>query len=137
MKNIYKKVNRTDHVYVKTAERRKVCTLKNAIDVIIKGKLFCLSHMGQTKHKDALQLCQNLNATLPLPRSLKEHNHFVESFKRLGIENKMKDASTKIILNAGRLPNKGKVILYCFPLTIIGYLLANIQLTLCRPLPFA
>ena len=85
-----------------------------AIDVNIDGKLFCLAHMGQAKHKDALQLCQNLNASLPLPRNLKEHRQFIESFKRLGIEKKMKDVSTKIVLDVRRLPKKGKVTFFLF-----------------------
>ena len=114
MKNIHKKDNRTDHAYVKSTERRKVCSLKNAIDLHIDGKLFCLAHIGQTKHKYALNMCQNVNATLPLPRSLKEYNHLTESFKRLGIDTKLKDFSTKIVLNARRLPNKGRVSLFYF-----------------------
>ena len=109
MNKIYKSVNQTDNIHVKPAERPEVCSLKNAIDLHIDGKLFCLAHIGQTKHKDALQLCQTLNATLPLPRTLKENKNFVESFKRLGIDNKMKDFSTKIVLDVRRLPNKGRV----------------------------
>ena len=140
MKKIYKRANETDPA-VKPADpvlsRPKICSLQNAIDVNIDGKLFCLAHLGQTKHKEALQLCQNLNATLPLPRSLKEHNHFIESFNRLGIENKMKDVSTKIVLDARRLPKKGRVIKFCFLQSIMTYLLAEIQLTICRSLLFA
>ena len=103
MMNTYKKINRTDHKYVKPAERRNVCTLKNAIDVNLDGKLFCLAHIGQRKHKEAFQACQSLNAKLPLPKSIKEHNHFIESFERLGISHKMNDISTKIILDVYRL----------------------------------
>ena len=114
MNKIYKSVNQTDNIHVKPAERPEVCSLKNAIDLHIDGKLFCLAHIGQTKHKDALQLCQTLNATLPLPRTLKENKNFVESFKRLGIDNKMKDFSTKIVLDVRRLPNKGRVRLIFF-----------------------
>ena len=73
----------------------------------IDGKLFCLAHFGQRKHKDALELCQSLNATLPLPTSITEHNHFIESFKRLRINEKMNDFSTKIVLDVRRL-TKGK-----------------------------
>ena len=143
MGKIHKKANETDSIVVKPADqsqvlsRPKFCSLKNAIDVNIDGKLFCLAHIGQTKHKDALQLCHNLNATLPLPRSLKEHSHFIESFKRLGIEKKMKDVSTKIVLDARRLPKKGRVISFCFLQSILGYLLAKIQLTICRSFLFA
>ena len=111
MSKIRKSANETDHVVIKPAERSEVCSLRKAIDVNIDGKLFCLAHVGQAKHKNALQMCQNLNATIPLPRSLKEHNHLIESFKRLGIEKKMKDVSTKIVLDARRLPKKGRVIL--------------------------
>ena len=114
MNKVYKRVNQTDNIRVKPAERPEVCSLKNAIDLHIDGKLFCLAHIGQTKHKDALQLCQTLNATLPLPRTLKENKNFVESFKRLGIDNKMKDFSTKIVLDVRRLPNKGRVSLIFF-----------------------
>ena len=88
--------------------RPKVCSLKNAIEVNIDGKLFCLAHLGQNKHKDALQLCHSLNATLPLPTSIKEHNHFIESFKRLEINEKMNDFSTKIVLDVRR-HTEGKV----------------------------
>ena len=72
------------------------------------GKLFCLAHFGQRKHKDALELCEKLNAKLPLPTSITEHNHFTESFKRLGINEKMNDFSTKIVLDVRR-HTKGKV----------------------------
>ena len=108
MKNIYKKVSPTNHVFIKPAERTKVCSLKNAIDVIIDGNLFCFAHIGQRKHKEAFQACQSLNAKLPLPKSIKEHNHFTESFKRLGINEKMNDFSTKIVLDVRR-QTKGKV----------------------------
>ena len=109
MSKIYKSVNETDLVRVEPVERSEFCTLENAIDVNIDGKLFCLAHVGQTKHKDALQLCKILNSTLPLPRSLKEHFHFVESFKRLGIDKTIENFSTKIVLNVRRLSNKGRV----------------------------
>ena len=114
MEKIYKKANETDSIVVKPADqsqvlpRSKVCSLKNAIEVNINGKLFCLAHFGQRKHKDALQLCQSLNATLPLPTSITEHNHLTESFKRLGLNEKMNDFSTKIVLDVRRL-TKGKV----------------------------
>ena len=108
MKKIYKKVNQTGHVYVKPAERVEVCSLKNAIEVNVDGKLFCFAPVGQMKHRDALQLCASLNAKLPLPKSIKEHNHFIESFKRLGINEKMNDFSTKIVLDVRR-QTKGKV----------------------------
>ena len=107
-----KSANETDHVVIKPAERSEVCSLKKAIDVNIDGKLFCLAHVGQAKHKNALQLCQSLNATLPLPKSIKEYYHFIESFKRLGIDTKMNGYSTKIVLNVRRLPNKGQVSLF-------------------------
>ena len=114
MEEIYKRANGTDHVDFEPANqskflpRPKTCSLQNAIEVIIDGKLFCLAHFGQRKHKDALQLCQSLNAKLPLPTSIKEHDHFIESFRRLGINEKMKDFSTKIVLDIRRL-TKGKV----------------------------
>ena len=114
IKKIYKKANETGSIVVKPADhsqvlpRPKVCSLQNAIEVNIDGKLFCLAHLGQNKHKDALQLCHSLNATLPLPTSIKEHNHFIESFKRLEIDEKMNDFSTKIVLDVRRL-TKGKV----------------------------
>ena len=114
MKEVYKSVNNTDPIIVKPADgsevflRPEVCSLENAVDVNIDGKLFCLAHIGQRKHKDALQLCQSLNAKLPLPTSITEYNHFIESFKRLGIEEKMNDFSTKIVLDVRRL-TKGKV----------------------------
>ena len=115
MKEIYKSVNETAPVVVEPAKRSKLmrrpeaCSLKNAIDVNLDGKLFCLAHIGQRKHRDAFQSCQSLNATIPLPKSMKENYHFIESFKRLGIDKKMMDFSTKIILNLRRLSNKGRV----------------------------
>ena len=118
MKEIYKNVNKTETIVVEQAEqpevlfRPEVCSLKNAIDVNMDGKLFCLAHVGQRKHKDALHLCRSLNATLPLPTSIKEYKDFIESFKRLGIDEKMNELSTKIVLNIQRLPNKGKVSLF-------------------------
>ena len=116
MKKVYKQINETDHV-VKLVERPEVllrpdvCSLKNAIDASIDDKLFCLAHIGQKKHKDARQLCQSLNATLPLPTSITEHYHFIEIFKRLGINEKMNDFSTKVVLDARRL-DKGRVSLF-------------------------
>ena len=92
--------------------RPEVCSLKNAIDLYIDGKLFCLAHIGQAKHKDAFQICENLNAILPLPKSFKENYHLIENFKRLGINKKMEDFSTKIVLDVRRLSNKGKVGLF-------------------------
>ena len=112
MNKIYKIANKTNHIYIKSAGRSKFCSLKKAIDVNIDGKLFCLALIGQRKHKDALQSCQSLNATLPLPKSIQEHYDYVESFKRLGIHDKMKDFSTKIILDIRRVPNKGRVSLF-------------------------
>ena len=112
MKKIYQKVNETGHVHVNPAERTEVCSLRNAIEVNIDSRLFCLAHIGQAKHKDALQLCQNLKATLPLPKSFKEYHHFIESFKRLGMDKKMNDFSSKIVLDARRLSNKGIVSLF-------------------------
>ena len=115
MKEIYKNVTKTETIVVEQAERPEVlfrpevCSLKNAIDVNMDGKLFCLAHVGQRKHKDALHLCRSLNATLPLPTSVTEYKHFIDSFKRLGIDEKMNEMSTKIVLNVRRLPNKGKV----------------------------
>ena len=114
MEKLYNIANQTNSIAVEPADllqtllRPKTCSLKNAIEVNVDGKLFCLAYFGQRKHKDALQLCQSLNATLPLPTSIKEHNHFVESFKRLGINEKMNDLSTKVILDIRRL-RKGKV----------------------------
>ena len=114
MEKLYNIANQTNSIAVEPADllqillRPKTCSLKNAIEVNVDGKLFCLAYFGQRKHKDALQLCQSLNATLPLPTSIKEHNHFVESFKRLGINEKMNDFSTKVILDIRRL-RKGKV----------------------------
>ena len=87
IEKIYKKADETDSIVVKPANqsqllsRPKVCSLKNAIEVNSDGKLFCLAHFGQRKHKDALELCEKLNAKLPLPTSITEHNHFTESFK--------------------------------------------------------
>ena len=113
LEEIYKEANKTTLIAAKPADRlqtllrSKTCSLKNAIEVNIDGKLFCLAHYGQRKHKDALELCQSLNAKLPLPTSIKEHNHFIESFKRLGINKQMNDISTKIILNIRRM-TKGK-----------------------------
>ena len=114
MEKTYKRANQTDPIVAKPVNRSqvlsrpKICSLKNAIEVNSDGKLFCLAHLGQNKHKDALQLCHSLNATLPLPTSIKEHNHFIESFKRLEIDEKMNDFSTKIVLDVRRL-TKGKV----------------------------
>ena len=113
MKKIYKKDGQTavilgGYVNVKSTQRRENCSLRNSIEVNIDGKLFCLARIGQRKHKDARQLCQNLNATLALPKSFKEQRNFLESLKRLGIDNKMNDFSSKIVLDVRRL-TKGKV----------------------------
>ena len=110
-------MNETDHVVKLVARpavllRPEVCSLQNAIDANIDGKLFCLAHIGQRKHKDARQLCQSLNATLPSPKSITEYSHFIESLKRLKVEEKMNDLSTKIVLDVYRLQNKGKVSLF-------------------------
>ena len=118
IKKIYKTANEIGSIVNKPADhsqvlpRPKVCSLQNAIEVNIDGKLFCLAHLGQRKHKDALQLCHSLNATLPLPTSIKEHNHFIESFRRLRIEKKLNDLSTKIVLDVHRLSHKGRVSLF-------------------------
>ena len=117
MKKIYNKDTETDHFLVDFArteilKRTKICSLRNAIEVNIDGKLFCMAHVGQRKHKDALQLCQGLNATLPLPKSNKEHQQLIENFKRFGIDKKMKYFSTKIVLDVRRMSNKGKVSLF-------------------------
>ena len=109
MEKIYKSVKGTDHTAVRPAERYKVCSLRKAIDVNIDGKLFCLAHIGQTKHKNAFQLCRSLNATLPFLRNNKEQHDFIESFKRLGVDKKINDFSTKIVLDIRRLSDKGKV----------------------------
>ena len=109
MNKVYKSVDETDHVSVKPAQRSELCTLKKAIDVNIHGELFCLAHIGQAKHKVALKLCQSLNATLPLPQSLKEHYHLIEGLKRLGIVAKTEDFSTKIVLDVRRLSKIGRV----------------------------
>ena len=109
MKELYKSINEKAQIVVEPTKRSEVCSLKNAIDANIDGKLFCLAHIGPSKHRNALELCQSLNATLPLPKSITEHKHFVQSFKRLGIEKKMFDFSTKIVLNVRRLSDKGSV----------------------------
>ena len=124
LNKIYTSVIETDQVVVKPAERSEVCSLKNAIDVYINGRLFCFAHIGPMKHKDALQLCQSLNATLPLPKSIKEQKHFVESFKRLGLDKKMNDLSTKIVLDVRRLPNTGRFSLF-YPLMYGSKILLN------------
>ena len=105
-------INELEHVDVKPAHRSSICSLKNAINANIDGQLFCLAYIGQMKHKDALQSCQSLNAALPLPRNRKEHYHFTKSFKRLGIDEKIADFSTKIVLDVRRSPKKGKLSLY-------------------------
>ena len=119
---LYKSINESHHVVVEPAKRSHLCSLENAINVNIDGKLFCLAHIGQTKHKNALQLCQDLNATLPLPKSIKEHKHLVESFKRLDTYEKLSDLSTKIVLHARRFQNKGKASsLFAFNLQIFDF----------------
>ena len=118
LRDIHKSVADTDPIDLKPADRSEallrpeVCSLENAVDVNIDGKLFCLAYIGQRKHKDARQLCQSLNAKLPLPTSITENNHFIESFKRLGIDKKMADFSTKIVLDIRRSSKKGKVSLF-------------------------
>ena len=104
-----KSFNETSHVEDKPTNRSEVCSLKNAINAKIDGRLFCLAYIGQMKHQDALQSCKTLNATLPLPRNLNEHNHLTDTFKRLGIDEKIKDMSTKIVLGIRRFSNKGRV----------------------------
>ena len=94
---------------MKPASRSAACSLKNAINANIDGRLFCLAYIGQMKHRDALQSCQRLNASLPLPQNRKEHYQFTESFKRLGIDKKMADFSTKIVLDIRRSSQKGKL----------------------------
>ena len=111
MKKVYKSVNETGHVHFNLAERKELCSLENAVEVNIDGKLFCIAYIGQRKHKDARQLCQSLNATLPLPKSFKEQHQLSESFKRLAMDKKMNDFSTKIVIDVRR-SSKGKVSLY-------------------------
>ena len=94
---------------MKPATRPAACSLKNAINANIDGKLFCLSYIGKMKHKDALESCQRLKATLPLPQNRKEHYQFTESLNRLGVNKKMADFSTKIVLDIRRSSQKGKV----------------------------
>ena len=102
-------MDKASQVEVKPIKRSETCSLKNAINATIDGKLICLAYIGQMKHQDALQSCKTLNSTLPLPRSLKEHNHLTDTFKRLGFDEKIKDMSTKIVLGIRRLSNKGRV----------------------------
>ena len=104
-----KNVVETSHVEVKPIKRSEVCSLKNAISATIDGNLVCLAHIGKMKHQDALQACKKFNATLPLPRNLNEQNHLTDTFKRLGIDKKIEDISTKIVLGIRRLSNKGRV----------------------------
>ena len=92
---------------VQLADRPKTCSLKNAINAFIDGKLFCLAYIGKMKHKNAFKSCESLNAALPLPLNLKEHNHFIETFKRLEIDRKMDHLSTKIVLDIRRVSQKG------------------------------
>ena len=96
----------TSFVHENKAKRSKNCSLKNAVNANINGKLFCFAYIGRMKHEDALVSCQNLNATLPLPRNLKEHYQFVETLKRLKIVQKMNDFSTKIILDIRRVSGR-------------------------------
>ena len=113
MEKLYNIANQTNSIAVEPADllqillRPKTCSLKNAIEVNVDGKLFCMAYFGQRKHKDALELCEKLNAKLPLPTSITEHNHFTESFKRLGINEKMKDFPMKIVIDVRR-QTKGK-----------------------------
>ena len=102
-------MDEASQVEVKPIKRSEVCSLENAINATIDGKLICLAYIGQMKHEDALQSCKTLNATLPLPRNLNEHNHLTDTFKRLGIDKKIKDITTKIVLGIRRLSNKGRV----------------------------
>ena len=106
-------IDEASHVEVKPIKRSAVCSLENAINARIDGKLICLAYIGQMKHLEALQSCKTLNATLPLPRNLNEHNHLTDTFKRLGFDEKINDMSTKIVLGIRRLSNKGRVSHFC------------------------
>ena len=92
------------------ANRLEKCSLENAINATIDGRLFCLSRIGVMKHEAAFKTCKDLNATLPLPRNLVENNDFTSALSRLGIDEISIDLETNIILDLRRKPDKGTVL---------------------------
>ena len=90
--------------------RIEKCSLENAINATIDGRLFCLSRIGVMKHEAAYKTCKDLNATLPLPKNLVENNDFTSALSRLGIDETSIDLETNIILDLRRKPDEGKVI---------------------------
>ena len=62
---------------------RKMCSLPNAVTGKIGGNFFCLSHFGMKEYKNAPQICNNLNSSLPIPRSFVELHDLMESLKRV------------------------------------------------------
>ena len=62
---------------------RKTCSLPNAVTGKIGGNFFCLSHFGIKEYKNAPQICNNLNSSLPIPRSFIELHDLIETLKRV------------------------------------------------------
>ena len=90
--------------------RLEKCSLENAINATIDGKLFCLSRIGIMKHEAAFQTCKDLNATLPLPKSFVEQNDFTSALIGLGINEISIDLETNIVLDLRRRPGEGRVL---------------------------
>ena len=62
---------------------RKMCSLPNAVTGKIGGNFFCLSHFGMKEYKNAPQICNNSNSSLPIPRSFIELHDLIETLKRV------------------------------------------------------
>ena len=62
---------------------RETCSLPNAVVGKIGGKFFCLSHFGMKEYKNAPQICNDLNSSLPIPRGFIELNDLIKTLKRV------------------------------------------------------
>ena len=55
------------------------CTLTGYVQNInVDGRSYCVVDHGNKKHPDAIKICKNLNARLPLPRNKKEAEEFIK-----------------------------------------------------------
>ena len=55
----------------------KKCTLTGTVkNINIDGRSYCVVDRGNAKHPEAIYICKNLNARLPLPRNKVELDEF-------------------------------------------------------------
>ena len=55
------------------------CTLTGTVkNINVDGRSYCVVDLGNKKHSEAVELCKNLNAKLPLPRSKEEADQFLK-----------------------------------------------------------